>query len=227
MKARFLALVIVLGLMCLPVSADTEVLFDNGPVVEQDLGLRDNNGTSSIYDDFTLTSDSIVTGFAWSQFDENVTYSNSILTIFNGLPKPSTRIAQFVVVAQRTSNGLSLLTNKTNSGQVAGFDLIVDGLSVSLSAGTYFLGIWNNVTGGNTLIANTFGTSDTTVGFFQHNQGGPLLFGLTESGPEQFNNANAAFVVFGKPVPEPATLSLLAAGLLVGAAFRKRFKRLG
>ena len=26
------------------------------------------------------------------------------------------------------------------------------------------------------------------------------------------------------PVPEPATLSLLAAGLLVGAAFRKRFK---
>jgi len=95
MKSRFLVLVIVLGLMCLPVSADTEVLFDNGPVVEQDLGLRFNFDDDSIYDDFTLTSDSIVTGFGWSQFEENAIYPNTVLTLFNGVPKPSTLIAQF------------------------------------------------------------------------------------------------------------------------------------
>jgi len=127
-------------------------------------------------------------------------------------------------VAQRTLNGLALLTDKVDSGEVAGYDYLIDGLSVSLSAGTYYLGIWNNVSGGATLIGNTFGTSDTTFGFFQHNQGGPPLFGLTESGPEQFTNSNVPFVVNGRPVPEPATLTLLGAGLIAGAAFRKRFK---
>jgi len=84
MKAKFLALAIVLGLMCVPALADSIELFDNGSVVEQDLGLRFNHGDHSIYDDFTLTSDSIVTGFGWSQFDEDVTYTNSVLTLLMG-----------------------------------------------------------------------------------------------------------------------------------------------
>jgi len=111
MKARFLALAIVFGLVSVPVSADTEVLFNNGPVVQLDGGVRFNVDDDSIYDDFTLTIDSIVTGFSWSQFDEDVTYTNTVLTLFNGLPAPSTLIAQFVVVAQRTPNGLARPTD--------------------------------------------------------------------------------------------------------------------
>jgi len=64
MKAKFLVLAIVLGLVSGPVLADSGVLFDNGSVVEQDGGVRFNVDDDSIYDDFTLTSDSIVTGFS-------------------------------------------------------------------------------------------------------------------------------------------------------------------
>ena len=110
-------------------AASAETLYDNGSVIEADLGLRDNFGTSSVYDDFVLTSDSVVTGFEWSQFDEPVTYTNTVLTLFDGLPAPSSFVTNFDVVASRTSNGLMLETDKVNSGEVFGFDYSVEGLS--------------------------------------------------------------------------------------------------
>ena len=77
------------------------------------------------------------------------------------------------------AKGFMLNTDKVNSGVVFGFDYLVDGLSRFLPAGNYYLGIWNNVSGGATLIANTKGTEVTTFGFYQHNGGGPPTFGLT------------------------------------------------
>jgi len=46
-----------------------------------------------------------------------------------------------------------------------------------------------------------------------------LFFGSTGNAITSFDNLSVSV-----PVPEPGTLFLLAAGLLVGAAFRKRFK---
>ena len=173
-------------------------LFDNGTVVEADLGLRFNFGDHTVYDDFVLTADSTITGFEWSQFDEPVTYTDTILTLFDGLPTPSSHIATFAVVATRNSNGLMLMTDKVTSGEVFGFDYLVDGLSTPLSAGTYYLGIYNNVSGGATLIANT--PIGKTIGSFQfsHLNATPPLFGLTESGPT-FQGSHMAFRVSGIP----------------------------
>ena len=56
MKFRLLVLVVVMGVMSVPMLADSIELFDNGSVVGADLGLRDNFGTSSIYDDLNVIS---------------------------------------------------------------------------------------------------------------------------------------------------------------------------
>jgi hypothetical protein len=178
--------------------SDPITLYDNGSVIEADLGIRFNYNQWSVYDDFVLSEDSTVSGFAWSQFDELVVYENSVISVYSGLPTPSTLITTIAVEALRVSNGLMLSTNKVPSGLVHGFDYLVDGLSLELPAGTYYLGIWNAVSGGATLVANTPGSGDNTPGFYQHNGGGPPDFGLTESGPTQFNNSNIPFLVRGR-----------------------------
>ena len=62
-------------------------LFDNGPTLEANLDLRFNVDDDSVYDDFVLQEDSIITGFEWSQFEaEVVGYSSTELTIWNGTP---------------------------------------------------------------------------------------------------------------------------------------------
>lgn len=223
-------LIVALAVLLLgaPALAGTVTLHDNGDVVEADLGLRFNYGGYSIYDDFELTQDSTICGFSWSQFDESgVSYSSTILTLFSGLPTPSNHIATFSVAATRASNGLSLSTDKVESGEVDGFDYTVTGLSTTLSAGTYYLGIYSHVSGGATLIANTNGTSATSFGFYQdvHSSTTEPLFGLSASGPNQFTDANAAFAVQGTDVPLPpaAWMGLGLLGLLgLGRKLRKR-----
>ena len=190
------------------------ILYSNGTVVEADATLRFNSDDHVVYDDFNLNVDSVITGFEWSQFDEQVDYIGTVLTLFNGLPAPSSHIATFVVVATRTSNGLAVNTVHLGGAEVFGFNYLADDLSMSLPAGRYYLGVWNDIVdpGANhTLIATTNGTPDTALGYYQQNDfRTPPLFGLTEAGPNQFESANIAFQVHGNvsPVSQPVAIDI-------------------
>ncbi len=120
-------------------SASAKLLFDNGAPVEATSDLRFNNLIHTIYDGFTLSADSIVTGFEWSQFDEPVSYTDTVLTLYDGTPTPSSFIAEFTLSASRSSNGLMVTTGLVPSGELFGFNYSVAGLSHLLSAGTYHL----------------------------------------------------------------------------------------
>ncbi len=211
---RRIARACVFGLFTASVSATlipssaAELLYDNGAVVEADLGIKFNYNQWSVYDGFVISEDSIITGFEWSQFDEGaVNYSSTVLVLFNNVPTPSSLLTSFNPIATRTSNRLMLETNKVPSGEVFGFDYLVDGLNLNLPAGTYYLGIWNDVSGGATLIGTTFGAVGTTPGFYQQTSGGPPLFGLTNSGPDEFHTGNMSFRVNGF-VAIPVTIDI-------------------
>ncbi len=117
------------------VQVNAAILYNNGTVVEADSTLRFNDFDHVVYDNFFLDVDSIITGFEWSQFDEQIDYTGTILTLFNALPAPSSHIATFDVVATRTPNGLSVNTVHLGGAEVFGFNYMVDGISMSLSAG--------------------------------------------------------------------------------------------
>jgi hypothetical protein len=194
----------------LGVAANAAVLFDNGGYSGDQIG-RFNGPSHTIYDNFTITAESVVNGISWSQHDESGTYTGTILEIFIGSVSAGNLIYSDTQVAARTPNATGTLF-----GDYAGFDYSIGGLNIALSPGTYFLGL-HTVSDFAATWDQTTGNSSTIAGRYQSDSVLPVEFYSDEDSVFQLNTDQSA-------VPEPGTLSLLALGA-AGLVARRTIKR--
>lgn len=200
MKARSLVLAIVLGLMSVSAMADT---------VDLKTFLFDIEWTTGAPAGWTLSTGSIV---------------------FAGCPLGVCKNGHY------TPNGNFDGNAPVDHRHLISFDITLpDGTNYTeLDVIPLALGVEPHVDiGGNTIIFVAYASR-------KPNTEGPLFFIGFDTDPDPARNSNGVFIsVVGvdinignftnirmapMAVPEPATLTLLAAGLLVGAAFRKRFR---
>ena len=170
----------------------------------------------TIYDDFKIASQSVVTGLSWVQFEQSpVIYTSTTLTVYRGIPVPSNLVSTREVTATRVLNGLASDTSglPLPNATLLGYEYSVSGMSLNLAAGTYYLGIHNNVDVrfGVTLVATGEGAIGATDGFYQLAGGGLE----TKSG-------YTAFALRGTPVPELGTLAALGWAFGAYVVWRRR-----
>ena len=219
--------------------AQGTILFDNGSFSGtqeqrnnacQQIGSDGCSRAFTVYEDFSLTSDSTITGIEWSQheLDPNA-YLRTNFSLFNGIPSDSTHLFSMTVTAIRSLNSTPVL----GSGTV-GVDNVISGLSINLMAGTYWFGINNDIAFGVTNWDQTIGNSSTIPGRFQGVEA-PANFPQGIPGPDGssiqfYPNENSVFRIIGKtgvmpgPIPEPSTMLLLGTGLvgLIGYRMKKK-----
>ena len=210
-----LALVIGMGLAFSNAEASI-ILFDNGAYSAAiQTNVRNTVSSQTLYDDFVLMNESVITGFEWMQHDHlNMVYGSTEISIFEGLPMTANLIFKADIVANRALNATgALFTNWI------GFDYFVDGLSINLSAGTYFLGLNTNKT--NTVFGDS--SWDQTAGNAFTIPGRYVINSLNPE-PGMFLAQDSVFNVVGNPVPEPATILLFGSGLagLAGSRLRRK-----
>lgn len=190
--------------------AHAGVVFDNGAPAGNSYhcisgpNVCQGSGTWTVYDQFSFDSAVTVTGFAnWNLGQVDQFYTATNWSIWTSTP---------------TNGGTPLYSgsSKPTISLDRGYLLAtVDGLSIDLAAGNYWLGIthiltWHNVW---TYAVSANGQADSLA-----------LDGSTYAFD---NNPDMAFVITGV-VPEPETYAMMLAGLgLVGAVARRRQRRQG
>ena len=215
------------------------VLFDNG-LFSDTQELRNNacntfngDGTGcrigfTVYDDFELASDSLITGIEWHQietFPEN--YVTTKISLFDGIPHDATFLSSLTVIANKI-----LTLNVPPFGSPPEFTALnsVSGLGIELLAGVYWLGVHNEwgLPNGVSSWSQTTGTVSTLPGRFQ-GVDSPANLPQGIEGPngqsiQLHPNEDSVFKILGEPLaaaPEPTTLALLVIGL-AGLASGKR-----
>jgi hypothetical protein len=193
---------IVAGVFLGPATADAStVVFDNGPI---DPGRTTWNVSEGfrILDDFVLTADTVITKIEYSVFSfQTPPATTTTLVISSDLT--SSPIISVTMSPTSVANGLM----SNNSVVPFGYTHTLDGLNISLSPGTYFLGIaladplFTIASGPG---SSSFGGSN---GLFQSS------FGVYANRLREGDHM--AFTIYGdvNSVPVPAALPLFAAGL--------------
>lgn len=220
LKTLTVATLLTLFLWC-PVSIAT-VIFDNGPVDPTRTTWNHTFSGATIYDDFVLDSLTTITGLNYSIFvTDSSNYVQTHVSIYDGIDVGASAIIPvFTAIGTLTSNGLTT----GNPIVPFGFDVAIDSLSMTLAAGTYFLGFSTEGTSGSFLSIGSGPGSAQTIG-----PGGFVAFGTSPAaGGGALDNDHIAFQIISgsEPIPEPTTIALLGIGLigLAGAAIRRKLK---
>jgi len=241
MKSRFLVLAMVLGLMSVPALADTITLDitnpgfetsgtigvgspnvfgvwggDKSEIVTTENGITPFEGSQMLHFIYTKKDGpgSTVGSDVW-QFIDTSTFSFEIATgmailsataFFNRVLGDANTDTLFEVRIDAFSGTPDSKTKLASAaGTILSDDLLNTweqaGASLTLPTGTTFVGV---------RISSRENVSNDTSG--------------VEFEGHYADNVNLTIYTGIASVPEPATLTLLAAGLLVGAAFKKRFK---
>jgi len=201
MKAKFLAFALVLALVCVV-------------ALGADAAIVSATGTLSDSSPFTL---------GWS-FLVNFSLTVSDLGVFdNGSDGLATSHAVGLWDSSGTLLDSVVVPSSTGGTLISGFRYAPLGSLLVLDAGSeYTIGAISNQ-------ADFFLFDATVVADPRITITGGFDSLPTVSGVLMFPTSNrplgvgANFIFDSVPVPEPATLFLLAAGLIAGAAFRKRF----
>ncbi len=196
--------IFVAAFLLLASSASQAVIFfDNNTVIDpNNTTWNDTDPTYTIFDDFTLGSDSVITDINYSMFTTSLSnYDNSVVSILNGFGG-SEVISTFTITGTLTSNGLTT----ANSNVPNGFDVNLSGLNINLTAGNYVLGLSTDVVSGY-----------ASIGSGDSGYGSSLVQNTTQ------RNEHMAFSLEGNSnsVPEPSIIALMGLGL-AGLSFARR-----
>lgn len=174
----------------------TVILFNNGSESPSFGGaVRNHAGLYEQYEDFRLSQRSIITSIHWRVHaavldgkDGSTIYGNTELRIFDGLPYTGSQVFSGPFVANRSNR-----------------DFAIAGLSITLDAGTYWLGLNDNTTTADFLSgwATTPGGPNTIPGsrtvFLSPDCGGG--FDISGCGPGRVSSGNFVFRLRGRRVP--------------------------
>jgi hypothetical protein len=212
MRARDAFFAICVGTLCVS-AAQAAVLYENGPLsgssgfCDQGPSGCGGSGTWTYYDDFTLTSPSIVTGFDYTDWFYEGTPADYVQTNW------SVWDSDPFTAAAPLATGTTAATITPNGPPSVQYLFTVTGvnpLNLVAPPGTYWLGINNTVRNG----AITTAAESTHLPRNAKQSDGVTHF---------FNNyPDRAFRIYGNVVPEPSAAALVFVGVVVIGCRRLR-----
>ncbi len=192
------------------------LIFSNGSVDPNRTTWNDTDPTFTIYDAFSLSSATTISQIDYSIFKQSSTvYDGTYVSILSGVgPGATIIVPQFFSVGSLVSNGLV----SYNGAVPNGYDVSLSGLSLSLDAGTYYLGVRTEIAGGLASIGSGAGGAQTI--------GSGLYQAYSNTGTTNVGD-HMAFSIYGDSadasVPDSgATIALLGSGLISLAALRRK-----
>lgn len=215
---KMLVPLVMTGLMLLvfPGMALAGVIWNNGSVTGEG-GQCDFTGNAcsggdtgwTIFDDFNLSDEEIVSGLTYDSYFSDGSTSDYVSTkweIYDGDPLV---FGSDALVA----SGNSVATLSSDSDEAITFT--VSGLSVDLTAGTYWLGYENVLESDGAETLDALSNGSALPGFEQESDD------LNPENQFTYDTGNTVFTIEGSATPEPASLLLAA---LAGFACAAKLK---
>lgn len=227
----------IMGLAALSASANAQLLYSNGPVVDANglsilqppnstlgLGVQVSAG-NSVADDFTVGASGwnvqSLSFYAYQTGATSFGFTSATWSIVSGDVNSGTVVASGSL--SPTNGGLMgyRVTPTTLANTQRGiYELDIDIPDVNLAAGSYWLR-WSLV--GDSLFSGPWQplTADSAVGNLHQALTGGSFAQWADTGSGL--GAEAPFAIFGSAVPEPGTYAMMGLGLLaIGGWARRR-----